>query len=90
MEMLGHSQICLTLDTHTHVLPSLLSDAAGQMDDLLRDDDLVPGSAPEAGQPARSGPEASGGDTASDLGQSQIRQQFAGARRARPATAPRQ
>ena len=88
MEVLGHSQISLTLDTYSHVLPSLLSDAAAQMDDLLRDDDLVPGLAPEAAQPAQSGPEASGGETASYLGQPQIRQQFGGVRPARPGTAP--
>lgn len=88
MEMLGHSQISLTLDTYSHVLPSLLSDAAAQMDDLLRDDDLVPGLAPEAAQPAQSGPEASGGETASYLGQPQIRQQFGGVQPARPGTAP--
>ena len=52
MEMLGHSQISLTMDTYSHVLPSLLSDAADQMDNLLRDDESAPGSAPAAARGA--------------------------------------
>jgi integrase len=86
MEMLGHSQISLTLDTYTHVLPSLLSDAAGQMDDLLRDDELVPDSAPGAVRAAYPGPEASGADTASLPGRSSIRQRFSGVRPPSPET----
>jgi integrase len=35
MEMLGHSQISLTLDTYSHVLPSLQRDAAERMNRLL-------------------------------------------------------
>jgi integrase len=35
METLGHSQISLTLDTYSHVLPALQQDAARQMDSLL-------------------------------------------------------
>ena len=35
METLGHSQISLTLDTYSHVLPALQQDAADQMDALL-------------------------------------------------------
>jgi integrase len=36
MELLGHSQIALTLDTYTHVLPSVRKEAAQQMDAVLR------------------------------------------------------
>jgi hypothetical protein len=32
MDTLGHSQISLTLDTYSHVLPSLQAEAARQMD----------------------------------------------------------
>ncbi|HUY23985.1 MAG TPA: tyrosine-type recombinase/integrase [Candidatus Saccharimonadales bacterium] len=35
MEILGHSQIKLTLETYSHVLPGLLSDAAEQLDAVL-------------------------------------------------------
>lgn len=35
-ERLGHSTINITLDTYSHVLPSLQVDAAEQLDDLLR------------------------------------------------------
>ena len=35
MEILGHSQISLTMDTYSHVMPSLLDDAAGKMDQIL-------------------------------------------------------
>jgi integrase len=38
MEILGHSGIAITSDTYTHVLPTLLADAIGTMDDLLRDE----------------------------------------------------
>jgi len=34
-ERLGHSQISLTLDTYSHVLPSMQQDAADRMDSLL-------------------------------------------------------
>jgi integrase len=34
-EILGHSQITLTLDTYTSVLPSLTRDAAERMDGVL-------------------------------------------------------
>jgi len=36
METLGHSQISLTLDTYSHVLPVLQRDAADRMNLLLR------------------------------------------------------
>jgi hypothetical protein len=35
METLGHSQISLTLNTYSHVLPSLQGDAAAKMDAIL-------------------------------------------------------
>jgi len=35
-EILGHSQISLTLDTYSHVLPHVNSEAALQMDSALR------------------------------------------------------
>jgi len=35
MEMLGHSQISLTLNTYSHVIPSLQEDAAKRMEELL-------------------------------------------------------
>lgn len=36
MEILGHSQISLTLNTYSHVIPQLEHEAAGLMDNLLR------------------------------------------------------
>jgi integrase len=36
MEVLGHSQISLTMNTYTHVLPELRRQAADRMDELLR------------------------------------------------------
>ena len=35
METLGHSQISLTLDTYSHVLPRIQAEAAKRMDDAL-------------------------------------------------------
>ena len=35
MEILGHSQISLTMDTYSHVIPELQEAAAAQMDELL-------------------------------------------------------
>lgn len=35
METLGHSQISLTMNTYTHVLPAMQREAADLMDDLL-------------------------------------------------------
>ena len=35
MELLGHSQITLTLNTYSHVMPSLRREAADRMEDLL-------------------------------------------------------
>jgi integrase len=37
MEILGHSQITLTLNTYSHVMPSLLKEAAEKMDALVAD-----------------------------------------------------
>jgi integrase-like protein len=48
MDTLGHSQISLTLDTYSHVLPSLQAEAARQMDLAIgcqigcQDDDEAP------------------------------------------------
>nr|MBA2304181.1 tyrosine-type recombinase/integrase [Acidobacteriota bacterium] len=36
METLGHSQISLTLNTYSHVLPALQADAATKMDAILK------------------------------------------------------
>jgi integrase len=36
METLGHSQISLTMNTYPQVLPALLSDAADEMDAILK------------------------------------------------------
>jgi integrase len=35
METLGHSQVSLTLNTYSHVLPALQQDAANKMDAIL-------------------------------------------------------
>ena len=35
METLGHSQVSLTLNTHSHVLPSLQRDAASRINAIL-------------------------------------------------------
>jgi len=35
MEILGHSQITLTLNTYAHVLPALQADAAAKLDAIL-------------------------------------------------------
>ena len=35
METLGHSQVSLTLNTYSHVLPALQRDAAARMDEVL-------------------------------------------------------
>ena len=34
-EILGHSQVSLTLDTYSHVLPSLQEEAFSRLNDLL-------------------------------------------------------
>lgn len=35
MEMLGHSNIAMTLGTYSHVIPALQREAAGRMDAVL-------------------------------------------------------
>ena len=35
MEILGHSQISLTMNTYSHVVPAALKKAAEQMDNIL-------------------------------------------------------
>jgi hypothetical protein len=35
-ERLGHSKVSLTLDTYSHVLPSMQADAAALVDDALQ------------------------------------------------------
>ena len=35
MEILGHSQISLTMDTYAHIMPTLQQDAAQQMNAIL-------------------------------------------------------
>jgi integrase len=35
METLGHSQISLTMNTYSHVLPALQADAADKLDAVL-------------------------------------------------------
>ncbi len=35
MEVLGHSEIRLTMDTYSHVMPQLMTEAANAMDDAL-------------------------------------------------------
>jgi integrase len=39
-EILGHSQIAMTLDIYSHVLPSLQQEAVDKLDDLFGHDDL--------------------------------------------------
>ena len=39
-ELLGHSQIDVTMDTYSHVLPSMQQEAMEKLDDLFRQDDL--------------------------------------------------
>jgi hypothetical protein len=35
MEILGHSGIAITMNTYAHVLPTLLGDTIGGMDDVF-------------------------------------------------------
>ena len=37
MEVLGHSQISLTMDTYSHVIPEVQQDAAELMNILLKE-----------------------------------------------------
>ncbi len=36
MERLGHSQISLTMNTYSHVIPAMQREAAAKLDSLLR------------------------------------------------------
>jgi len=36
MEILGHSQISLTMNTYSHVIPAMQQDVADQMDAILQ------------------------------------------------------
>jgi site-specific recombinase XerD len=36
-EILGHSNISITLDVYSHMLPTMQSDAPGRLDDLLKE-----------------------------------------------------
>ena len=36
MEILGHSQISLTMNTYSHVMPGIAEGAAVAMDELIR------------------------------------------------------
>ncbi len=40
MDLLGHSQIGLTMNTYSHVIPDLRRDAAHRMQDLLHEQEL--------------------------------------------------
>jgi integrase len=37
MDLLGHSQIGLTMNTYSHVIPDMRRDAVQRMQDLLQD-----------------------------------------------------
>jgi integrase len=39
MEILGHSQVSITLDTYSHVLPDTQRDALSKLDDLFNSKD---------------------------------------------------
>jgi hypothetical protein len=53
MEILGHSQISLTMNTYTHVLPDLKRAAALQIDALIGDEKDEGGTAPAEGHVER-------------------------------------
>jgi integrase len=42
MEILGHSQVSLTLNTYSHVIPSLGREAADRLESLLGGGDQAP------------------------------------------------
>ena len=35
MEILGHSQISLTMNVYSHIMPSVMAEAAGKVEDLI-------------------------------------------------------
>ena len=37
MDVLGHSQIGLTMNTYSHVIPDLRRDSADRMEELIQD-----------------------------------------------------
>jgi integrase len=37
MDVIGHSQIGLTMNTYSHIIPDLRKDAAKRMQDLLQE-----------------------------------------------------
>jgi len=39
MDVLGHSEIGMTMNTYSHVIPQLRRDAANRMEDLLNSPD---------------------------------------------------
>jgi integrase len=39
MDILGHSQIAITMNIYSHVIPAIQQEAAGQMDAMLGDQD---------------------------------------------------
>jgi integrase len=39
MDVLGHSQIALTMNTYSHVIPELKREAAQRMEDLIDERD---------------------------------------------------
>ena len=41
-ERLGHSSISMTLDTYSHVVPSMQEEVAGRMDELVTPIDVTP------------------------------------------------
>ena len=45
MDILGHAQIAVTMNTYGHVIPAMQQEAAGHMDAALRD-----GNEPREGQ----------------------------------------
>jgi len=52
METLGHSQISLTLDTYSHVLPGLQAEAASRMQEALGENGCQNGCQTETSTPA--------------------------------------
>jgi hypothetical protein len=49
-ELLGHATIALTLDTYSHVIPALHSEAAGVMAAAVLQPALTPPESPRTGQ----------------------------------------
>jgi integrase len=64
MEILGHSQISLTLDTYSHVVPEMQRDAADRIGQTLWDDDTDSDDAAETEQPATDDEDSDGSTSA--------------------------